>query len=113
MCKNFLERSEGLINVGINGYDQFGCDLTTAHPMGNYQYDCTNPSRPACKTNNNANNFSYACIGAKTEKSVTHLFHTFEDMLRSHDLTGKYFSLKIDCEGGEFPGLKYFPTKML
>jgi hypothetical protein len=25
ICKNFLNVSEGIINIGINGYDNFGC----------------------------------------------------------------------------------------
>lgn len=113
MCENYLTRSEGLINIGINGYDQCGCDITTAHPMGNYQYDCTNSKQPKCNTNGGRNAFTFACVGARTEKSSSHTFHTLEDMLKSHKLTDKYFSLKIDCEGGEFPGFKYFPTKYL
>jgi hypothetical protein len=34
-------------------------------------------------------------------------------MLKSTNLTDKHIFLKIDCEGGEFPGLKYFPIDKL
>ena len=34
-------------------------------------------------------------------------------MLKSTNLTDKHIFMKIDCEGGEFPGLKYFPVDKL
>lgn len=34
-------------------------------------------------------------------------------MLKSNNLTDKHVFLKIDCEGGEYPGLKYFPVDKL
>jgi hypothetical protein len=30
--------------------------------MPNYQYDCTNPQRPICGTNNNNNIFTFGCL---------------------------------------------------
>ena len=41
--KNFINKSEALINIGINGFDDFGCKVTTEGRYPNYQYDCTNP----------------------------------------------------------------------
>lgn len=36
-----------MINVGINGFDQLGCEITTIHPMVNYQYTPTLLNPPA------------------------------------------------------------------
>jgi hypothetical protein len=33
--------------------------------------------------------------------------------LRSHNLTDKHITLKIDCEGGEYAGFKTMPLKYL
>jgi hypothetical protein len=80
--------------------------------MPNYQYDCTNPRQPICNSNNNNNRFSSICVGAVTERG-TRTFYTIEDMIKMTNLTDKHIFLKIDCEGGEFPGLKYFPIDKL
>ena len=34
-------------------------------------------------------------------------------MIKINKLFKKHIVLKIDCEGGEFPGFKYFPTEYL
>lgn len=34
-------------------------------------------------------------------------------MLTDNSLDGKRIFMKIDCEGGEWTGLKYFPTEKL
>jgi hypothetical protein len=113
ICKNFISSSEGVVNVGINGYDNFGCEVTTVKQMPNYQYDCTNPAQPRCGTNGGNNNFNYVCIGEVTEKTANRTFYTLEDMIKSKGLFKKNIFLKIDCEGGEFPGLKVFPVELL
>ena len=65
-CKNFVNQSKGLINIGIAGYDNFGCRLTNLHNMPNYQYDCNDARRPICPINNNNDHFNYVCVGSRT-----------------------------------------------
>ena len=43
ICKNAVNNIEAVVNLGINGEDQFGCDLTTLKKVPNHQFDCTNP----------------------------------------------------------------------
>jgi hypothetical protein len=57
MCKNFASSAVALLNFGVEGRDNFGCDLTTALKIPNYQYDCTNNYQPQCLTNGNHNIF--------------------------------------------------------
>lgn len=113
ICKNFVSGAEGIINVGINGYDNLGCTLSTLWPLANYQYDCTNPTKPQCATNNGRNLFNFACIGETTEKNGGTVFHSMQDILKNHDLVNKHIFMKIDCEGGEYPGFKSFPMESL
>ena len=40
-CKNYFDRAEAFVNIGINGFDALGCEITTEYPMDNFQYDCT------------------------------------------------------------------------
>jgi hypothetical protein len=95
-----------------------GCLITTDFPMPNYQYDCTSYSYSGekvkvCETNRGADVFSPICIGERTEKNGEFVFYTLEDLLASRDLLRKHITLKIDCEGGEWPGFKYFPVEFL
>jgi hypothetical protein len=57
ICENFIDRSKALLNLGIHGFDNFGCDLTSNHEMPNYQFDCTDEHQPGCDTNRNNNKF--------------------------------------------------------
>lgn len=58
-----MKTSVAMINIGIEGRDKLGCDITTYHPMPNYQYDCTDPRPPICLTNSENNHFSAFCLG--------------------------------------------------
>lgn len=113
VCKNFLSHSEGMINIGIDGEDSFGCQLTTVESMVNYQYDCTNPKEPVCETNNGANHFSSACLGQDTEKSSDYIYYSLEDMIKRHNLTRKAATLKINCQGCEWNNLRNFALDYL
>lgn len=55
-----------MINIGINGFDDLGCDITTYHPMPNYQYDCVHTRPVVCNTNQGLNQYMYTCIGTVT-----------------------------------------------
>ena len=112
ICKNFVG-GEGIINIGVNGEDSFGCHLSTLHAMPNHMYDCTNPSMSPCSTNQGRNRFNYVCVGATSEKTSQKEFHSLLDMIKLKGLLKKHIFLKIDCEGGEYPGFKYFPVEQL
>ena len=53
------------------------------------------------------------CIGSKSERTNSHIFYTYEDILRTHSLTDKRITFKIDCEGCEYSVLKAMPMKYL
>ena len=113
VCSNYFSKAEGVINVGINGFDQLGCEITSKYPMPNYQYDCTNPTQTPCSSNRNANQFYYQCVGSRTERNDLSTFVTLQDILKRHNLTKKHIIYKTDCEGCEYESLKYFPTEDL
>lgn len=102
-----------MINIGVNGFDNYGCEVTSLKKIPNYQYDCVNPTPTDCSTNGGNNFFNNVCLGTVTEKTEKHQFLTLVDMLKSHNLEDKPITLKIDCEGCEFPGLKNVPVSAL
>lgn len=50
-CENHFDKTEAVINLGIEGKDDFGCNFTTRFKVTNYQYDCTSSVAPICNTN--------------------------------------------------------------
>ena len=113
ICENFVKHSEGIINIGVNGYDNFGCQLSTMKRMPNHMFDCTNPRVPPCGSNGGNNHFSYVCVGEVSEKTTQKEFNSLADMIKANKLFKRHIFLKIDCEGGEFPAFKYFPVELL
>lgn len=101
------------MNIGINGQDALGCQISTGNSIPNYQYDCTNPAVPVCEGGDPYQLFSYACIGEKTEKTDKDVFYTLKDIIRRHNLTQKHITLKIDCEGCEWSAFKNLPLEDL
>jgi hypothetical protein len=81
--------------------------------MANYQYDCTNGFRPNCPDNNGLNFFSPSCLGDRTEKTPNTQFFSLKDIVDSRNLTHKRVTMKIDVEGGEWPGFRTFPLEYL
>jgi hypothetical protein len=41
------------------------------------------------------------------------VFHPLKDIIKDRRLTKKHITLKLDAEGGEYGGLKYFPMEDL
>lgn len=102
-----------MINGGINAEDSFGCGLTANYHIPNYQYDCKRTDAPYCPNNGNSNSFYSICLGAKTYSNKFFSFRSYEDALRAHNLTEKYVTLKLDCEGCEYDVFKALPSKYL
>ena len=109
ICENFIGNSKGLINVGVEGRDQFGCQVTSFNTMPNHQFDCTNSGQPFCGTNYNNNHFNYVCIGDKDEVIGSRQFASLATLIKDRGLAQKHIILKIDCEGCEYPGFQSFP----
>ena len=105
---------EGMINVGVEGRDQFGCDIASRFKIHNYQYDCTTSRVPDCNANNkDYNTFESACLSAETEKTDKYLYYSLADMVKERNLTNKHIMMKLDAEGAEYPGLRNFPLEDL
>src|SRR5688500_6335175 len=74
MCANLLTAVQSGYSYGINGYDQWGCDISTKLRVPLHQYDCFNTSVPSCRAGNTV--FHAECVGDKTETIDGRLFDT-------------------------------------
>lgn len=48
ICDNFVNNSEAMVNLGIQGFDNFGCEFVSLYKKINYQFDCTDEHLPIC-----------------------------------------------------------------
>ena len=111
LCSNFVKgRSTALLNMGVEGRDMFGCDVTTKWSMPNYQFDCTNNRAPICNTNDNQNKFFGICLWQRAEKSSRWHLESLKDMIDNRGLTKKHIMIKMDVEGGEYKGFRTLPV---
>lgn len=113
LCENFVRTSEALINIGIRRVDEFGCSLTSRHPIPNYQFDCSDPVKPKCETNDGNDVYLKVCVSDRSEWTEEYNYASLKDMIDSNNLKGRHITLKIDAEGAEWVGLRSLPVAYL
>ena len=91
-----MKQSEALVNLGVEGRDNFGCGLTSAFKIPNYQYDCTNRNHPACGGNDGKNVYASSCLADVSEKFTTTTFTSLKDIIDNRGLKDKHVTMKID-----------------
>lgn len=97
ICENLINHTQGLINIGIMGYDEFGCNLTTKYNFMNYQYDCTDKKGDgACATNQGRNRQNIFCLSDLTETFEVMRYSTLHDMIDFNKLGKKRIIVKMD-----------------
>jgi hypothetical protein len=100
MCENLLGKVKAAYSYGINGYDQWGCDLSTELKVTVHQYDCFNTHKPACPGGHAT--FHAECIGAESTIIDGRPFDTMENQIRKNGDAGGRIVMKIDVEGAEW-----------
>jgi hypothetical protein len=48
MCANLLDQVEAGYSYGVDGYDQWGCDLSRSLGVAMHEYDCFDTTAPQC-----------------------------------------------------------------
>ena len=98
-------------SYGINGYDQWGCDISTKRRVPVHQYDCFNTTRPACSGGNTI--FHNECVGRAAFKEEGRVFDTMQGQVVKNGDAGKSIVLKIDVEGAEWGAFLTAPDELL
>lgn len=111
MCGNLLEDVEAGYSYGIDGYDKWGCDISTAHRIPVHQYDCFNTERPACPAGSTI--FHEACVGGRPEVIDGRPFDTVQNHLAANGNAASRIVLKIDVEGAEWDTILAMPDETL
>ena len=111
MCGNLLDDTESGYSYGISGYDKWGCDISSRFDVPIHQYDCFNPTQPACPDGNTL--FHTECVGDRTATIEGRVFDTIERQFAKNGDAAKRIVLKIDVEGAEWDSLLSTPDEVL
>ena len=111
MCKNLLEGLQVAYSYGVEGKDDWGCDISTRYKILVRQYDCSGPERPSCPDGNFE--FHAQCAGDRPKAVDSRWYDTIETQIRSNGDLEKRVVLKMDVEGGEWDALMGTPDDVL
>jgi hypothetical protein len=111
MCANLLDAVQAGYSYGINGYDKWGCDISTRSKVPVHQYDCFNTDVPSCRSGQTV--FHAECVGDTTATIDGRLFDTVKNQFAKNGDAAKRVVMKIDVEGAEWPTFLAMPDETL
>jgi hypothetical protein len=100
MCRNLVERAAAAYSYGIDGRDEWGCQVARELSIPLHQYDCYNTTIPACPGTSAF--FNAACVGPRSETIDGRPFGPIREQVARNDDTGKPLLMKMDVEGSEW-----------
>jgi hypothetical protein len=111
MCENLMDDAEVAYSYGIEGRDQWVCDLSCQLGTTIHQYDCFNLTRPLC--DRGTFQFHEECIGDRASVVDRRPFDTLSSHIVRNGDAGKHLILKMDVEGAEWDSLLTTPDSVL
>ncbi len=112
LCGNLLASIKAGYSYGINGYDQWGCDVARKFNVRVHQYDCFDLAQPVCA--DGVTVFHSECIGPSPRTDEAgRKFDTLENQLTSNGDGANRVLVKIDVEGAEWDTLLRTPSTVL
>jgi len=111
MCGNLLGAIQSAYSYGIGPGDDWGCEISVSYGVSVHQYDCFNPTQPACPGGRPV--FHDECIGPKANILESRAFDTLTSQIRKNGDAGKRLVVKIDVEGAELDSLLATPDRVL
>jgi hypothetical protein len=111
MCGNLLHRSQAAYSYGIDGNDDWGCEVAGPLNIPLHQYDCFNTTAPACSAA--APRFHAECVGPATATIDGRAFDTIASQIVENGDSGKRLVVKMDVEGAEWQSLLAAPDHVL
>jgi hypothetical protein len=111
MCENLMGGDQAAYSYGIDGRDQWGCDVARELHAPVHEYDCFNTTRVNC--DGGALLFHEDCLGARNAVRKGRRFGTLADQIAANGDAAKHLILKIDIEGDEWASLLAAPDATL
>lgn len=111
MCANLLKPSQAAYSYGIDGRDDWGCDVARSLQVPLRQYDCFNTTAPSCE--GVAAQFHAECVGPARATIDGRPFDTMANHIVRNGDSGKRLVMKMDVEGAEWRSLVSAPDHVL
>jgi hypothetical protein len=111
MCENLFDNAQAAYSYGIDGRDQWGCDVSRQLRTPVHEYDCFNLTRPVCERG--TFQFHEECIGDQPSTKENRPYDTLSNHLTRNGDSGKRLIVKMDVEGAEWDSLLATPDSVL
>src|SRR5262245_34814922 len=111
LCENLTGQARSAYSYGIDGRDEWGCDVSRAYHLPVHQYDCFNPKRPVC--DGAEFHFYDECVGAGPARIEDRAFDGVANQIARNGDAGKHLLVKMDVESAEWESLAATPDSTL
>jgi hypothetical protein len=111
MCENLMGEARAAYSYGIDGRDEWGCDVSQQIGAGVQEYDCFNLARPVCDRGSLL--FHEECVGGSAETIAGRPYDTLAGQIQRNGDAGRRLVVKIDVEGAEWTSLQNTPDELL
>jgi hypothetical protein len=107
LCENLMSQAETAYSYGIDGRDEWGCDVSRAYHLPVHQYDCFNPKRPVC--DGAQFHFHDECIGPAPARLENRDYDSMTNHIARNGDVGKHLLVKMDAEKAEWDAFAATP----
>jgi hypothetical protein len=111
-CAKKLKDVEAVYSYGIEGRDEFGCEIALKSGSTVHQYDPFDLTVPKCK-GASSKFHAVGIAGKRFTDSQKREFDTFSAHVSANGDRGKKLFLKMDVEGSEWESLLNTPDELL
>lgn len=113
MCTD-VPKPDAALSIGINGFDDWGIQISKKYGITTHEYDCTSHKRPVCPSSDCSLKYNDICMRASNEPKGFQATQTLKEMLQSAHLeSSNTLLLQIDIEGAEWNVFKSVPPEEL
>lgn len=110
-CGNLLTEAQVAYSYGINGTDDWGCQISESLKVAVHQYDCFNTTVPSCPRGDTR--FHAECVGPEPSTLDGLPFDSVSNQVSRNGDAGKRLVMKMDVEGAEWQSLVTTPDVAL
>jgi len=107
LCENLAGDARSAYSYGIEGRDQWGCDISRAHHLPVHEYDCFDPRRPTCE--GGQFDFHDECVGPAPARIENRPFDSITNQIAKNGDAGKRLLMKVDVESAEWDSFAATP----
>jgi hypothetical protein len=111
LCENLTGQARSAYSYGIDGRDEWGCDVARSYHLPVHQYDCFNPKRPVCDGADF--HFNDECVGGGPARIDGRAFDGVTNQIARNGDAGKHLLVKMDVESAEWESLAATPDSTL